>query len=60
MREELAAARLLPPYRIAVCGEVDGGDVQVGVPRPGDPTVWASRPLREVTPFYWRKALEPF
>ena len=37
-----------------------GGDVQVGVPEPGDPTKWLSRPLRDVTPFYWRKALEPF
>ncbi len=37
-----------------------GGDVQVGVPQQGDPTAWVSLPLREVTPFYWRKALEPF
>ena len=37
-----------------------GGDVQVGVPEPDDPTKWLSRPLREVTPFYWRKALGPF
>ena len=37
-----------------------GGDVQVGVPQQGDPTAWVSLPLREVTPFYWRKALGPF
>ena len=37
-----------------------GSDVQVGVPQPDDPTKWSSRSLGEVTPFYWRKALEPF
>lgn len=37
-----------------------GGEVQVGVPQPDDPTKWSSRSLSEVTPFYWRKAIAPF
>lgn len=32
-----------------------GGDVQVGVPQPDDPTRWLSKTLREVQPFYWAK-----
>lgn len=30
-----------------------GGDVQVAVPAPGDPTRWLSKPLRDVQPYYW-------
>lgn len=30
-----------------------GGDVQVAVPYPGEPTRWLSKPLREVQPHYW-------
>lgn len=37
-----------------------GGDVQVAVPQPDDPTKWQSKPLREVQPYYWRSAFEPF
>ena len=37
-----------------------GGDVQVAVPKPDDATQWLSKPLREVQPFYWRKAFAPF
>lgn len=37
-----------------------GGDVHVGVPQPGDPTKWFSKPLREVQPYYWGKAFGPF
>lgn len=37
-----------------------GGEVQVGVVHPDDPTRWLSRRLGDVTPFYWRKAIEPF
>ncbi len=37
-----------------------GGDVQVAVPRPGDPAKWQSRPLREVQPYYWGNAFESF
>lgn len=37
-----------------------GGDVSVAVPHPDDPTKWQSKTLREVMPYYWRRALEPF
>lgn len=37
-----------------------GGDVHVAVPQSGDPTKWQSKPLRDVQPYYWRKAFEPF
>lgn len=30
-----------------------GGDVQVAVPHPHDPTRWLSKALREVQPHYW-------
>lgn len=37
-----------------------GGDVQVAVPQPDDPTEWLSKSLREVQPFYWGKAFDLF
>jgi cytidine deaminase len=37
-----------------------GRGVEVAVPQPDDPTKWQSKPLREVQPYYWRKAFEPF
>lgn len=37
-----------------------GGDVQVAVPNPEDATKWVSKSLREVQPFYWRKAFASF
>ena len=37
-----------------------GGDVHLAVPEPGDPTKWQSKLLREVQPYYWGNAFEPF
>ena len=37
-----------------------GGDVQVGVPDPQDPSRWSSVALREVQPHYWRRVFEAF
>lgn len=33
-----------------------GGDVEVAVPAPSDPTRWEARTLDEVQPYYWVKA----
>jgi cytidine deaminase len=33
-----------------------GGDVEVAVPNPEDPTKWQTKRLRDVQPHYWYKA----
>jgi cytidine deaminase len=37
-----------------------GGDVQVAVPQPDDPTKWLSELPREVQSYYWRKVVAAF
>lgn len=37
-----------------------GGDVSVAVPHPEDPALWQAKKLKNLMPFYWRRALEPF
>ena len=35
-----------------------GGEVQVAIPDPEDPTKWQSKRLHEVQPYYWRNIFD--
>ena len=37
-----------------------GLDVEVATPRPGDPTCWQAKPLKEVQPYYWLNAVDDY
>lgn len=55
-REEDGSFVILSPC--GVCQErlwSWGGDVEVAVPKDDDCTAWKSVPLKEVSPYYWRK-----
>ncbi len=36
-----------------------GGDAEVAVPDPDEPTEWRAKRLRELQPYYWYKAYDP-